>query len=50
MVKAWDCINNTSFSSQLMNGPDKLECLFLAFPFYSNVCGQGQEPTLEWST
>jgi len=25
-------------------------CPVHAFPANSNVCGQGQEPTLEWST
>ncbi len=25
-------------------------CLWKAFPAKSNVCGRGQEPTLEWST
>jgi len=25
-------------------------CLWQAFPANSNVCGEGMEPTLEWST
>jgi hypothetical protein len=25
-------------------------CTWQAFPAQSNICGQGQEPTIEWST